>query len=124
MALQLAALVPVATSLLGGLFKSKKHYHLYYWDAARSVWVFVLDGHPDQVKAAQASYVKAGVPTAMIRNKGDKNPDGTLAPKAPPTGFGASSSGTAGSSKLPWILAGIAAAAALGVVLLKKKRRG
>lgn len=121
MAVQLAALIPAATSLISGLFKSKKHYHLYYWDPAESVWKFVLDGHPSQVNPAAASLQKSGLATAIVRNKNDAHPDGTLAPKDPPAGYAASSSGASGFN--PWPLAAIAAAGVLGFVLLRKRRR-
>ncbi len=104
-------------SAIGGLFKSKKHYHLYYWNTTTSSWVFVMDGHPDKVKKAQAGYIQSGVQTAVVRNEGDKHADGTLAPKSPPAGYAP----TAGGLN-PWILAGIAGAAVLGFVLLRKKR--
>ena len=123
-----AAVEKVGGGILGvvtGLFKSKKHYHLYFWDAGQSAWIFVLDGHPSQVNPLATQYRMTGVPVAVVRNKDDKAPDGTLAPKTPPAGYGASSSGLGSlpGGLNPWILAGIAGAAVLGFVLLRRKRR-
>jgi hypothetical protein len=109
-----------ALNLLTGLFKSKKHYHLYYWDTVQSVWVFVMDGHPSNVKPQAAALQKSGVVVAIVRNKGDKNADGSLAPKSPPAGYKAADGSGAGLS--PWILVGIAGAGLLAFVLLKKRR--
>lgn len=125
--------VPVVGNIVGAvggavvgfvssLFGSKKHYHLYYWDPQESSWKFVLDGHPSQVNPQASAYQKSGLVTAVIRNVGDKNPDGSLAPKSPPAGYEPSTAST--SSKTPWVVAGIAGALVLGVVLLRKGRRG
>lgn len=119
MAVPVAA-IAAAVSAIGGLFKSKKHYHLYYWDQVEARWKFVMDNIPSKVNPAAASLAQSGVPTAIVRNKGDKAPDGTLAPKDPPVGYTAA----AASSFNPWILAGIAVAVALGAFLLKHRRRG
>ena len=107
-----------AVGALTGLFSSKKHYHLYYWDPVSSAWVFVMDGHPSQVNPASASYQKSGMVTAIIRNKDDKAPDGTLAPAKPPTGYVAGSAGTSGFN--PWIVAGIAGGGLVLWLLLRK----
>lgn len=114
--------VGAVVGFFSGLFKSKKHYHLYYWDPQVSAWKFVLDGHPSQVNPQAAAYQKSGVVTAVIRNEGDKYADGALAPKNPPAGYEPAASAIAGFN--PWVLAGIAGAVALGAFLLKRRRRG
>jgi len=123
MAGPLVALVPVGVKLITGLFSSKKHYHLYYWDTVENVWKFVMDGHPSQVNPQAAAYGKAGVVVAIVRNVGDKNADGTLAPKSPPAGYAAPAAAGASGVKInPWILAGIAAAGGLLFFLVRRKR--
>jgi hypothetical protein len=111
------------TGLIGGLFKSKKHYHLYYWDAQSAAWIFVMDGHPSQVNPLATDYRRQGVPVALIRNKDDKAPDGTLAPKSPPAGYTAEAAGKAPGGPLPWILAGVAGVGVVVFLILRKKRR-
>jgi hypothetical protein len=77
-----------------GIFSSKKHYHLYFFDPAVGEWKFVVDGHPSQVNPLAKQYAKEGYVTATIRNKDDKNPDGSLAPTEPPAGFSKSKGAT------------------------------
>lgn len=115
--------IGAAVGLVSGIFKSKKHYHLYYWDPVETSWKFVVDGHPSTVNPLAKDYQKQGVVTAIVRNVGDKCGDGTLAPKSPPAGYKveAAGSGTVAGMN-PWILAGIAAAGLLAFVLLKKRR--
>jgi len=122
----MAGVDPVADALavikvVGGIFKSKKHYHLYYYDPPASSWKFVLDGHPDEVNSLAKSYRASGFVVAIIRNKGDKFPDGTLAPASPPAGYKATPLTVAGLN--PWILAGMAGAAILVFFLMKRRGR-
>lgn len=113
----LKVIVNAVPKLLGGLFKSKKHYHLYIWDQVESSWKFVMDGIPSKVNPVAASYAKSGVPTAVVRNKGGKAVAGSLAPKAPPAGFAAA----AASGFNPWILAGIAGVGVAAFVIFRRR---
>jgi hypothetical protein len=117
-----APIVAAAIPAIAKLFKSKKHYHLYFWDQVEAAWKFVMDGIPSNVNPVAASYAQSGVPTAVVRNKGAKAAAGSLAPKSPPAGYAAKAA-VASDFNL-WILAGIAGAVALGAFLLKKRRRG
>lgn len=119
MAVPVAAIV-AAIPVIGGLFKSKKHYHLYYWDQVEASWKFVMDGIPSKVNPVAAQYAQNGIPTAVVRNKGGKAVAGSLAPKNPPAGYSATAA--AASDFNPWLLAGIAGAVALGAFLLKRRR--
>jgi len=122
----MAGVDPVSGALavikvVGGIFKSKKHYHLYYYDPPASSWKFVLDGHPDDVNPLAASYRASGFVVAIIRNKGDKFPDGTLAPASPPAGYQATPLTVAGLN--PWVLAGIVAVAVVAFFLTRRSKR-
>jgi len=127
----LGTAVPVVGNVVGaiggavvgavtGLFASKKHYHLYYFDPGSGAWRFVLDGHPSQVNPVAKTYTSSGLVVAIVRNKDDAAPDGTLAPKSPPTGYTAKGGAPLGFN--PWILAGIAGAGLLAFVLLKRRK--
>jgi len=108
----------VGVGLLKGLFTSKKHYHLYYWEPGAAAWRFVLDGHPSQVNPVAKTYTDSGLVVAVVRNKDDAAPDGTLAPSSPPAGYkGAVTAAAAGLN--PWIFAGIAGAGLLVFLLLR-----
>jgi hypothetical protein len=115
--------VDVAVGFLGGLFKSKKHYHLYYWEPGAAAWRFVLDGHPSQVNPVAKNYTDSGLVVAIVRNKDDKAPDGTLAPTSPPAGYKASSSTAPEGAVGPWLIAGGIGGAALLVFFLVRKGR-
>lgn len=101
---------------LSGIFSSKKHYNLYAWDAQNYTWQFVIEGHPDQIRAAAKNYTAAGIQTTVVRNKSGSG----IAPTTPPTG--AVAPAVAGSSSVPWILAGIAGLGLLVFVLLRRRR--
>ena len=118
----IGAAVGAAVGTVASLFKSKKHYHVYFWNG--SAWQFVQDGNPSQIKPTVANLRSQGLPVAVVRNKGGKNPAGSLAPKDPPAGASSSpaSAGSGTGSKLPWILAGIAGLGVLGALLIKKRR--
>ena len=125
----LGTAVPVVGNVVGaiggavvgavtGLFASKKHYHLYYWEPGAAAWRFVLDGHPSQVNPVAKTYTDSGLVVAIVRNKDDAAPDGTLAPSSPPAGYkGAATVAAAGLN--PWLFAGIAGAGLLVFVLLR-----
>ena len=130
----LGTAVPVVGNVVGaiggavvgavtGLFSSKKHYHLYYWEPGAAAWRFVLDGHPSQVNPVAKTYTDAGLVVAIVRNKDDAAPDGTLAPKDPPAGYKAATA-TAAAGLNPWIFAGIGGAGLLLFFLLRRKGRG
>jgi len=128
----LGTAVPVVGNVVGaiggavvgavtGLFSSKKHYHLYYWEPGAGAWRFVLDGHPSQVNPVAKTYTDSGLVVAIIRNKDDAAPDGTLAPSSPPAGYKvATAAATAGLN--PWIFAGIAGAGLLAFFLLRRRK--
>ena len=110
----------VAGKLLKGLFASKKHYHLYYWDPALNAWHFVLDGHPAQVNPKAESYAASGLIVAVVRNKNDAAPDGTLAPKDPPAGYTASAEAVARAVSLnPLLMVAIVGAGLFLFLLLR-----
>ena len=128
----LGTAVPVVGNVVGaiggavvgavtGLFSSKKHYHLYYWEPGAAAWRFVLDGHPSQVNPVAKTYTDAGLVVAIVRNKDDAAPDGTLAPKDPPAGYKAVVA-TAVAGLNPWIFAGIAGAGLVAFFLLRRRK--
>ena len=98
---------------LGGIFKSKKHYNMYSWNSQNYCWDYVMQGHPDQIRAASKSYSAAGIATTAVRYN-------AAAPTTPPAG--AVKPAEAGSSALPWILAGIAGLGLLAFFLLRHRR--
>lgn len=108
------AVVGAAVGVVTNIFKSKKHYNLYYWDSVNFAWVYAMEGHPDAVKKLEKSYSMSGITTQIVRNKSGS----AVAPTKPPAGVTAS----APSGFNPWILAGIAGAGLLAFVLLKKGR--
>jgi hypothetical protein len=94
--------VEIGTQALGfltGLFKSKKHYNLYYWENADNTWKFVFEGHPSQIKPYVAQYSEQGIITTIVRNK-----KGTaVAPTTHPTGY--ESTKTPTTTNFPLIIA-------------------
>ena len=120
MGLDPTALIGGLAGLVGGLFKSRKHYHVYYWDGAAGKWVFVMDGIPSQVKPVAQQYAAQGIPVQLVRNKGGT---GAKPPTQPPAGWSADSgSGSGGASPLPWILAGVGGLGLVVFLLLRKRR--
>ena len=128
----LGTAVPVVGNVVGaiggafvgavtGLFSSKKHYHLYYWEPGAAAWRFVLDGHPSQVNPVAKTYTDSGLVVAIVRNKDDAAPDGTLAPSLPPAGYKAVAA-TAAAGLNPWIFAGIAGAGLVAFFLLRRRK--
>ena len=122
MALDVASLAASAVGIVAGLFQSKKHYHLYYFEESDNTWKFVMDGHPSQVNPAAKQYTAQGIHTAIVRNKDDKAADGTLVPTEPPTGHVSGSK--AGSTNF-LIIAALAAVVGIAVYFLfiRKKRK-
>jgi len=102
--------------LVGGLFKSKKHYNIYYWETADNTWKFIFEGHPDQIRQVETQYRDQGYVTTVVRNK-----KGTaIHPTKPPAGYEVKAPT---SANIPLILI-------IGVVLvfvflfvLKKRRK-
>jgi len=128
----LGTAVPVVGNVVGaiggavvgaitGLFSSKKHYHLYYWEPGAAAWRFVLDGHPSQVNPVAKTYTDSGLVVAIVRNKDDAAPDGTLAPSSPPAGYKAATATAVGGLN-PWIFAGIAGAGLVAFFLLRRRK--
>ena len=113
--------VGAVVGVFTGLFKSKKHYHLYYWEPGAAAWRFVLDGHPSQVNPVAKTYTDSGLVVAIVRNKDDAAPDGTLAPSSPPAGYKAVVA-TVAAGLNPWIFAGIAGAGLVAFFLLRRRK--
>lgn len=105
-----------------GLFSSKKHYHLYYYDPATSEWKFVVDGHPSTVNPLAKRFASEGYVTATIRNKDDKNPDGSLAPKEPPAGY-SKSKGATSVNIINIVVLGAVILLAVYFLFIKRKRK-
>ena len=105
-----------ALPLIGGLLKSKKHYNLYYWSADQAAWIFVLEGHPDEINAAQKQYVASGYETQVVRNKNKT----AKTPTEPPASYAAVKKKKS-IMVFVWIAAGLAAAAAIWYAV--KRRR-
>ena len=105
-----------ALSILTGLFKSKKHYNLYYWEPADNTWKFVIEGHPSQVNPLAKQYAAQGYIISIIRNQ-----SGTaVAPTSPPAGYEKS-----GATSTNWLMI-VGVVLAVGFVLfffLKRKRK-
>lgn len=120
--LDVGSLISVGIGLVTGLFSSKKHYHLYYFEEADDTWHFVLDGHPSQVNPAAKQYQANGIKTAIVRNKDGKYLPGELAPKEPPTGY-TPNSPLAGNTNIIMIIAVVAAVAFALFMILRKKRK-
>jgi hypothetical protein len=104
--------------LVGGLLKSKKHYNLYYWNNDSAAWIFVVEGHPDEINRTQKEYVAAGYETQVVRNKNKT----AKTPTDPPASYAAYSKKKS-IKVFVWIAAGLAAAAAIWFAL-KGRRRG
>ena len=102
--------------LVGGLLKSKKHYNLYYWDNNSAAWIFVVEGHPDEINSTQKQYVGAGYETQVVRNKNKT----AKTPTEPPASY-ASYKKKKSITVFVWIAAGLAAAAAIWYAV--KRRR-
>jgi LPXTG-motif cell wall-anchored protein len=117
MALPIAAAIPAVVTGIAGLFKSKKHYHLYYFETADNTWHFVMDGIPSQINPVKAQYAAQGYAVYTARNKDAKYQPGELAPKNPPTGVTSKS-----ATGINWMLI-IAVVAGLGLVFFFIKRK-
>jgi hypothetical protein len=97
--------VLTAIPLIGGLLKSKKHYNLYYWDNDQAAWIFVLEGHPDEINSTQKQYAAAGYETQVVRNKNKT----AKTPTEPPASYAAY------KKKKTWKTLAIVGAAGLGL---------
>jgi len=115
--------VGAVVGTVASLFKSKKHYHLYYFEPADGQWHFVMDGIPSQVKPIKKQYAAAGYNVVLVRNKGGKYQPGELAPKNPPAG--AATAASKNPLAVNWIPIAIIGGVVLVVVffLLKKRRK-
>jgi len=103
-------------SLVGGLFKSKKHYNIYYWETADNTWKFIFEGHPDQIRQVETQYRNQGYITTIVRNK-----SGTaIPPTKPPAGY---ETKAPMSANLPMILIIVAVLAFVLLFVLKKRRK-
>ena len=111
----------LAIGAVTGLFSSKKHYHLYYFEEADDTWHFVMDDHPSKVNPAAKQLQSQGLKTSIVRNKDGKAQPGELAPKNPPTGY-TPNSPLAGKSNIILIVGIVAAVGIILFVILKRKR--
>ena len=115
------AIDPVATvtsiaKLVGGLFTSKKHYNIYYWETADNTWKFIFEGHPNQIRPIETQYKNQGYITTVVRNK-----SGTaIHPTTPPAGY---ETKAPSSANLPMILIIVAVFAFVLLFVLKKRRK-
>jgi len=119
MAIDPVSVAGAVVGLLGGLFKSKKQYHVYYWDGDAGTWVFVMNGIPSKIKATVTQLGAQGLIVQTVRNK---NGNTAKPPTSPPAGWAAPEAVSEGTSKIPWILAGVAGLGLLGFVLLRRRR--
>lgn len=118
----IGAAIGTAVGFIAGLFTSKKHYHLYYFEEATDTWEFVIDGIPSQLKPMVKEYTAHGIKTAMVRNKGGKAQPGELAPKNPPAGYTPNESMPSSTNTL-MIAAVIGAFVLIMFLILKKRKR-
>ena len=110
------ALDPIAVGgAIIGLFKSKKHYDLYYWETADNTWKYVTQDHPSKLRPIEAQYKASGLVTQRLRAKDGKHPP---PPTTPPSGYGAAATG----SKQNFLLIG-GIVLAFGVVYFFIKRK-
>jgi len=112
------ALDPIAIgAAVVGLFSSKKHYDLYYWETADNTWKFVYNGHPSQLRPLEQQYNAQGIKTQRLRAKDGKS---LPPPTTPPAGYGAT---TTGSKTNPLLIGGIVLAFGVVYFFIKKKRK-
>lgn len=103
---------------VASIFKSKKHYHLYYFEPADGTWHFVIDGHPSQINPVQQNLAAQGLSTYVARNKDGKYQPGELAPKNPPSAVTGANKSAVGTN---WLLI-VAVIAGFAVIFLFVKR--
>ena len=112
------ALDPIAIGgAVIGLFKSKKHYDLYYWETADNSWKFVYNGHPSQLRPLEQQYNAQGIKTQRLRAKDGKS---LPPPTTPPAGYEKT-----GATSTNWLMI-VAVVAIVGLLLffiLKRKRK-
>lgn len=87
MAIDPVSIGAAAITLITGLFKSRKHYMLFYFEEVDDSWKFVMDGIPSQVNPVAKSYTVQGIQVAIVRNKDAKHTAAELMPKEPPKGY-------------------------------------
>ena len=87
MAIDPVSIGTAAIAVVSGLFKSKKHYNLYYFEESDDSWKYVANGHPSQLNPIANDYRLQGIVTAMVRNKDNKYTAAELMPKEPPKGY-------------------------------------
>jgi len=111
------ALDPIAVGgAIIGLFKSKKHYDLYYWETADNSWKFVYNGHPSQLRPLEQQYNAQGIKTQRLRAKDGKS---LPPPTTPPSGYSAT---TTGSKPNLLLIGSIVAGGGLLYFIIKKKK--
>lgn len=119
MPIDVVSIGATAIAAIGGLFKSKKHYNLYYFEEADDSWKFVMDGHPSQVNPVANQYKQQGIVTAVVRNKDDKYTAAELMPKEPPAGYQKNSP----LQSVNWTMVFLAGGAVAVIALLIKRRK-
>ena len=108
--------ISAGIQIVGSLFKSKKHYTLFYFEKADNTWKFVMNDHPSNIKPIQQNYAAAGIPTKVVRDaKGT-----ALPPTDIPAGYTASK--LPSSSNTLMIVAVVAVIAVILFLVIRKRK--
>lgn len=116
-ALDVSSLVGKALGAVVGLFKSKKHYAVYYWETANNTWIFAYTGQKPKAAAVEKELKSRGFKTAFVRDKNNT----AQPPKNPPSGVELTPTG----GTMNWFMI-VAVVGVIGIVLfmiLKRKRK-
>jgi hypothetical protein len=120
MAIDPVSIGTAAIPLLAGLFKSKKHYNLYYFEEASDQWMFVMEDIPSRIKPYANDYKSRGIAIAIVRNKGGNFNAAELMPKEPPKGYTPNTPATTNYLTIALVVGGVLA---ILYFILKKRKR-